>query len=643
MPDVTPIQSPIGPQEPSNRKEKKEGSPEKFQEEMKIQRVSETDPEQQKKRKRREEDVEEDVESAPTTPQAPSTSTAPSLYDISTTPRRRSQIPMGNAPSDPIPYAKTTFFSLSTPDTTSLQSDDDSFTQSLPPAPTDYSEQAPPPEFADSSSELPFLPSPIESQESPPLPEYPPASQQLSQEPTEESPPPSPSSAPQPSQEPSSSQKDQQESSHKQKQETAKTPSTREIPSPPLEKPAEKKAVHPQPQPSLPIKEPKAEKPAPQPTHLPEEHQPPQSFLPTPLPQETTPLESSPPPKAPTETLSTPSTEKAPSPSLTPQHVAAQQAPAPSDSLKKQHTEKEHPQPSDKTAPGRAVPPHEPIHEAPVAPSPETADKTTQTTPSTTTLSGLPLPSEKEIPSTAQAEKTPEVTSPPEPIEPATAPPLPELPLAPQGPIKKQEKIEPVRRQAKEHEAVEEAELAGSVLPALPEEPSIPLQPEKHKKEQDKEAVLSPTSSLAPAASTEETPLAPPPTAPMFTRLHPQILDLFERIVGTITILQLQGKTETTIQLTSPQFASSVFFGSEIVIQEFSSAQKAYNIQFIGPPQAVKIFDENAQQLLNSFQAGGYPFTIQRIESRLQYEEKHLIRRKESAADEDNQHGDASK
>ncbi len=85
-----------------------------------------------------------------------------------------------------------------------------------------------------------------------------------------------------------------------------------------------------------------------------------------------------------------------------------------------------------------------------------------------------------------------------------------------------------------------------------------------------------------------------------FDRLSPQILDLFDRIVGVVTVLQMQGKTETTIHLNEQQ--SPMLQGAEIVISQVSTAPGSYNIELKGSPQAAALFEDNLEQLKKAFQ-----------------------------------------
>jgi hypothetical protein len=122
--------------------------------------------------------------------------------------------------------------------------------------------------------------------------------------------------------------------------------------------------------------------------------------------------------------------------------------------------------------------------------------------------------------------------------------------------------------------------------------------------------------------------------------MNPQVQDIFDRMVGVMTVMQASGMTETTITLNAPQFASSVFFGTQIIIQEFSTAPQAYNIQINGSAQAVALFQGNAEDLMAAFQSGNYNFRVNRLEMGY-LTERPLFKRKEKASgDKQDQKGD---
>ena len=154
----------------------------------------------------------------------------------------------------------------------------------------------------------------------------------------------------------------------------------------------------------------------------------------------------------------------------------------------------------------------------------------------------------------------------------------------------------------------------------------------KEKKGEEKETPIE--TALGPAGSMEPSMLPPSPLAPealpAYAHLHPQVMELFDRMVGVMTVMTMSGITETVITLNAPQFASSVFFGSQIIIQEFSTAPQAFNIQFNGTPQAVALFQGNVNDLMAAFHAKPYNFRVNRLETGY-LTERPLFKRKEKA------------
>lgn len=105
-------------------------------------------------------------------------------------------------------------------------------------------------------------------------------------------------------------------------------------------------------------------------------------------------------------------------------------------------------------------------------------------------------------------------------------------------------------------------------------------------------------------------------------RLSSDLYALFERIVGVVTLLQTKtGISQTTLNLNQPQFASSIFFGSQITIEEWDSAPKEFNIRFSGTEQAVKAFTEHKQELetalTDGFETKRFRFKVHRVETDL--------------------------
>jgi hypothetical protein len=195
-------------------------------------------------------------------------------------------------------------------------------------------------------------------------------------------------------------------------------------------------------------------------------------------------------------------------------------------------------------------------------------------------------------------------------------------------------KEKPEIKTASEEEAVWEEE-GGAPQPTGPKAKEEGKEKEKISSTGEISGLITTPVELPPA-----TPPGPQPLSPYLT-LHPRVQELFDRMVGVMTVMHMSGVTETTITLNSPQFASSLFFGAQITIQEFATAPKAFNIQLNANPEAIALFQGNAQDLMAAFQAGNYTFRINRLETGY-LAERPLFRRKEGAAgDKQDQKGDS--
>jgi hypothetical protein len=144
------------------------------------------------------------------------------------------------------------------------------------------------------------------------------------------------------------------------------------------------------------------------------------------------------------------------------------------------------------------------------------------------------------------------------------------------------------------------------------------------------------TQAVFPASSTLGPLFISPATeaAPAYTALNSEILALFEKMVGVISVMKESGITETIIHLNTAEYANSRFAGSEIIIREYSTAPLAYNIELVGTSQNAALFEQNIGALMTAFRAGNHNFTVNRIESRLlQRTDKPLFHRKEKTSE----------
>jgi hypothetical protein len=118
-------------------------------------------------------------------------------------------------------------------------------------------------------------------------------------------------------------------------------------------------------------------------------------------------------------------------------------------------------------------------------------------------------------------------------------------------------------------------------------------------------------------------------------QLDPQVLDLFEKMAGVMTVMTSSGISETTITLNSPSYASSLFYGAQIIISEYSTAPKAFNIQFRASSEAVALFHRNAKDLMAVFDGGNYNFKVNRLETDFLDPQTELFTRKENVSSDE--------
>jgi hypothetical protein len=184
-------------------------------------------------------------------------------------------------------------------------------------------------------------------------------------------------------------------------------------------------------------------------------------------------------------------------------------------------------------------------------------------------------------------------------------------------------------------------EPAASAFPFAPQPPSESKKPSK------KEEKIESTQGVSAQIPTPDTslPVGPPTpissSPPSYAYLHPLVLDLYEKMVGVMTVMATAGVTETTVTLNAPEYQGSVFYGSQIRITEFSTAPKAFNIQVISNPQGIALLQENTEDLMAAFQTGKYNFRVNRFEASL-VEEKPIFKRKEGVGKDEKDQEEAS-
>ncbi len=77
----------------------------------------------------------------------------------------------------------------------------------------------------------------------------------------------------------------------------------------------------------------------------------------------------------------------------------------------------------------------------------------------------------------------------------------------------------------------------------------------------------------------------------------------------------------------------SQLFGLQMIIREYSSAPLVYNIEFMGNPQAARLFQKNLNQLRSAFNDPKYRFRVNRLEASISNEEYRRVEGKEGSGE----------
>lgn len=223
-----------------------------------------------------------------------------------------------------------------------------------------------------------------------------------------------------------------------------------------------------------------------------------------------------------------------------------------------------------------------------------------------------------------------------------------ELSFSPKKQIEKKESIEElstqemIKKSQIEKNTKKKEPLSANPLPETPpktsfQEKSASIAKPKEKKKEES------LSSFEPLATIQQNQLAyQPPLLPAGSISSYQISQLFDRMVGTMTVMELSGVTTTELTLSGKEFASSIFYGARITITEHSTAPKAFNVQLSASPEAVALFQKNMPNLLATFESSHYAFRIHRLDTSLLDEERPFFKRKESSgSDQQPMQGDS--
>jgi hypothetical protein len=116
-------------------------------------------------------------------------------------------------------------------------------------------------------------------------------------------------------------------------------------------------------------------------------------------------------------------------------------------------------------------------------------------------------------------------------------------------------------------------------------------------KSKEKEAIEENTSMPLVAPLVEVTPTSQ--EAFVYSRLNPEVFEIFQKMVGMLTIQKDTGVSTTTVTINKP---GSIFNEGKLVLEHYDTAPHAFNVQFMGQDKAVSLFNDNLTDLIAAIQ-----------------------------------------
>ena len=201
--------------------------------------------------------------------------------------------------------------------------------------------------------------------------------------------------------------------------------------------------------------------------------------------------------------------------------------------------------------------------------------------------------------------------------------------IAPEMPIQPQKPIEPTKLESKEDKKEKGSITPSSSLTAVKQEKSPKDNEQKQKEDQEDKSKEG--QGVAKIEAPAQTLQAPQQTqAPAYANLSPQLFELFERMIGLITVEQLKGVTQTTVTI---NMKNSVFDGAQIILDHYSTAPSAFNVTIAANPQAQELLTTNIQNMAASFEASKLSFQVN-LKKPILLDEYQALRKKEKVSRE---------
>jgi hypothetical protein len=114
---------------------------------------------------------------------------------------------------------------------------------------------------------------------------------------------------------------------------------------------------------------------------------------------------------------------------------------------------------------------------------------------------------------------------------------------------------------------------------------------------------------------------------------HSDILSLIDNIGAEMILMNTDGVQETTLNLGNKYPSGSILNGLEIIISEFNTAPKIFNIKLICPYPSIEKITPHIPQIIQVFRERKFDFSVNRIDTEISSDKPLFCRKHESEND----------
>jgi len=99
--------------------------------------------------------------------------------------------------------------------------------------------------------------------------------------------------------------------------------------------------------------------------------------------------------------------------------------------------------------------------------------------------------------------------------------------------------------------------------------------------------------------------------------------DLFDKLCCEMLVMTGERSTQTTLVLQTDAFLNSPFYGATVMIEEFSTAPKIFNVSIKGTTEAISLLQTHTASFFRLLETRNFSFAIHRIDTDLLVDSRH--------------------